>query len=134
MRHITIEWVNNVPPAKLRGNSRLHPKYQWFLAQANIESSFGWDVRIALMKRNDLPLLFECADIEYTFRLPANRRRDPDNYITGMKHFLDYLVKEAQILVDDSADRLTILPPRFEKGPERTLITIRERRLSAKEE
>ena len=66
--------------------------------------------------------LWESAHLDLTFKAADKRRRDLDNLIACCKPWIDALVGE--VIVDDSADRLS-LSARYERGEvEETVITI----------
>lgn len=130
MRRVTINWPM-LPPSILRGNGRGH----WRVKArkiAEVRTSGGWSAVVALDGRKDLPLRFEAADVHYTFFTSRPDATDDTNFQIGMKPFLDGL-RDAQVVVDDQNWRVTETTS-FEKckrGDEHTIITIKERRLSA---
>ena len=66
--------------------------------------------------------LWESAHLDLTFKAADKRRRDLDNLIACCKPWIDALV--GVVIVDDSADRLS-LSARYERGEvEETVITI----------
>ncbi len=51
------------------------------------------------------------------------RRRDPDNHMAMLKPLWDALV-EMGVLEDDSKDVLTILAPKWERGPKKVIVEL----------
>lgn len=64
--------------------------------------------------------VFETIMLRITFVFKDRRKRDYDNYVARSKAIIDGLVAGG-VVVDDSSDRLRLLPPEFvvdsEKGP-----------------
>jgi len=70
--------------------------------------------------------LWEKVHLDITFRAGDRRRRDLDNLIACCKPWLDALV--GVVIVDDSADRLSLIA-RYEQGTEaQTTFVISEQR------
>jgi Holliday junction resolvase RusA-like endonuclease len=56
-----------------------------------------------------------------TFVVTDKRRRDTDNHVAMLKPAFDALVI-AGVLEDDSHDKLKILEPKWERGPEKKVV------------
>ena len=69
------------------------------------------------------------ASLRITYVFPQRRRRDPDNFAAMGKWIADGLV-DAGVILDDSAETLTVLPVRLRvdraKGP-MTIVEVSER-------
>jgi len=118
---ITVE-ILGLPPEECSPNARVHWTVR-HLATTKARLNAGWQ---AIADKPDGWEAPERATLQYTFIVPNKRRRDADNFLARAKPFLDGLV-DAGILKDDSAECLTVLPPKFEVNkqvPPRTQIRV----------
>jgi Holliday junction resolvase RusA-like endonuclease len=58
---------------------------------------------------------------QVTFVVTDARRRDSDNFMAMLKPMWDALVAQG-VLQDDSHDKLKILEPKWERGPEKKVV------------
>lgn len=103
------------PPAELSPNARVHWRT---LAKARMQYKHDcyWTVR-----SQRFPHLVPPAVAEVTFVVTDKRRRDTDNHMAMLKPAFDALVMTG-VLEDDSHDKLRILEPKWERGPEKKVV------------
>lgn len=99
------------PPKELSPNSRVHWRTK-AKHTAEYREACGWAAKEAMQKTSGVfPIAPPVA--AYTIYYEHDRRRrDPDNHAAMLKAAWDGF-KDAGLLVDDSADKLTIAPPVF---------------------
>jgi Holliday junction resolvase RusA-like endonuclease len=94
--------VPSLPHSKLGPNARLHYKQKNRLLQSAKDTMI-----LELRNQNCLQdPLWEQGHLDIQFVAPDKRRRDIDNLVGACKGWIDALVGE--VIVDDSADRLTL--------------------------
>ena len=114
-----------LPPAILRGNSRAG----WRARQGPIRMmrrTTEYETREWLIA-NGGALIGRVA-VQYEFHTPSASRCDPDNFIIGMKSWLDG-VRDSGLIAGDSSKHVTLAAPRFvscKRGEEHTIVTITE--------
>ena len=110
--------VPNLPYSKVGPNSRHHHYQRNRLSQAAKEGMLAMLYQQGCQQSP----LWERAHLDITFRAADRRRRDLDNLIGACKPWLDALV--GVVIVDDSADRLSLMA-RYERGDtEQTVLVI----------
>ena len=105
--------ILGLPPEACSPNARVH----WVVrhkATTDARLAAGWEAMVAKPDDWETP---EKATVQFTFVVPDRRRRDSDNFVGRAKSFLDGLV-DAGVIKDDSAECLTLLPPKFEVSKE----------------
>ncbi len=106
------------PPSELSPNARVHWR-TLAKAKAEYKVACGWIVKLALYKPRTLK---PPVTAQVTFVCDA-RRRDADNHMAMLKPLWDALV-EMGVLEDDSKDVLTILAPKWERGPKKVIVEL----------
>jgi len=122
------------PPRELSPNARVHwARLAW--AKQHYKASCGWAIKAEMSNSRrcdcgEIRMNCDCpvpslplqppVTAQVTFVCDA-RRRDPDNHMAMLKPLWDALV-EMGVLEDDSHDKLKILDPKWERGPEKKVI------------
>ena len=120
-------WMAWIPPKELRGNSRAHPMAKARLAKQVREDAYIVAREVLAGKHGGDPFASP-VDVQYEFHLPGAKRSDPDNFIIGMKSWLDG-VRDSGLIAGDSSKHITLAAPRFvscKRGAEQTIVTITE--------
>ncbi len=110
------------PPRELSPNVSVHWRT---LAKAKREykEACGWIITELRWGQAQVMVAFSPpVTAQVTFVCDA-RRRDPDNHMAMLKPLWDALV-EMGVLEDDSHDKLTILTPKWERGPKKVVVTL----------
>ncbi len=118
------------PPRELSPNARVHWR-TLARAKADYKDDCGWLIVATWHDRRRLMPETKAAPVErrlappvharVTFTVADKRRRDSDNFLAMLKPLFDAFV-ETGVLQDDSHDKLKILEPKWERGPEKKVV------------